>query len=144
MMKFPIHPAGYDRLKKLNLLPSYVIRDVFIDELQENKDAIVVNLVNEQILINQKKEHSMDEEAKRVIKHLVINELTDNLGVAVRDLEHLVDKVEGSGKSREEAKKAEVLGDASLSIFLDKYPQRLEQLNERVTLATNRLKELLF
>ena len=58
-MKFPIHPAVYDRLKELNLLPSYVIRDEFIDELQENKDAIVVNLVNEQILINQKKERKM-------------------------------------------------------------------------------------
>ncbi len=179
-MKFPIHPAVYDRLKELNMLPDNVIRDQFIREdkmktylrddpgtytkeqmdeyrkfygesplvveLMTNKDLIVKNLVQEQISINKKKELQMDEEAKRPQYHVLISEFTDNLGVAVRNLENLADEVEGHGKDREEVKKTTDEGgkDASLSTFLNNYPKRLEALNERVTLATNRLRELLY
>ena len=83
---------------------------------------------------------------KKIEHHVTISEFTDNLSVAVRGLENLADEVEGHGKDREEVKKmAEAVGkDASLSVFLDHYPERLENLNERVTLATKRWGELLF
>ena len=96
---------------------------------------------------NKKELQMCKSEDKRVQKHDVISELTENLSVAVRNLENLVDEVDGHGEEpRDKVKKAvEELGkDVSLAKFLDKYPKRIEALNERITVATSRLKELLF
>lgn len=128
-MKFPIHPVVYDRLKELKMLPSYVIKDEFINE----------DLFN-------KKEIQMSDE-KRVQHHELISELTGHLSDAVRGLENFVDEVEGHGKEQkvEVKKTAEEIGkNPSLSQFLDHYPERLETLNARVTETTNRLRGLLF
>ncbi len=82
----------------------------------------------------------MDEKQQ---KHSTIDELTDNLSVSVRGLENLVIKVSGEPVTDDGVAKAE-LKQISLEKFLAEYPKRIEDLNERITIATNALREKLF
>lgn len=86
-------------------------------------------------------------EDKRVLRHVVISDITDNLNAAVRNLENFADEIEGFGEEpKDEVKKSveEIRKNPSMSQFLVEYPKRIEALNARITETTNRLKELLF
>ena len=83
----------------------------------------------------------MDEKQQ---KHSTIDGLTDNLSVAVRGLEKLVIKVSGEPVTDEDGAVKGERNQVSLGEFLDEYPKRIEALNERITIATNALREKLF